>query len=81
MTPLVIYVYLNIALDKSVEELSQRWGQEPSQFLNIAGMNIHLRDEGPKTDNEPIVLIHGTSASLHTWNGCCLLYTSDAADE
>ena len=69
MTPLVIYVYLNIALDKSVEELSQRWGQEPSQFLNIAGMNIHLRDEGPKTDNEPIVLIHGTSASLHTWNG------------
>ena len=69
MTPLVIYVYLNIAPDKSVEELSQRWGQEPSQFLNIAGMNIHLRDEGPKTDNEPIVLIHGTSASLHTWNG------------
>ena len=69
MTPLVIYVYLNIALDKSVEELSQRWGQEPSQFLNIAGMNIHLRDEGPKTDNVPIVLIHGTSASLHTWNG------------
>ena len=69
MTPLVIYVYLNIAPDKPVEELSQRWGQEPSQFLNIAGMNIHLRDEGPKTDNVPIVLIHGTSASLHTWNG------------
>ena len=67
--PLAIYVYLNIAPDRSVEELSQRWAQEPSQFLNIAGMNIHLRDEGPKTDNEPIVLIHGTSASLHTWNG------------
>ena len=32
-------------------------------------MNIHLRDEGPKTDQDPIVLIHGTSASLHTWNG------------
>jgi pimeloyl-ACP methyl ester carboxylesterase len=66
---LAIYIYLNVAPDKSVEELSQRWAQQPSQFLNIAGMTIHLRDEGPKTDEEPIVLIHGTSASLHTWNG------------
>ncbi len=32
-------------------------------------MNIHYRDEGPKSDKEPIVLIHGTSASLHTWDG------------
>jgi len=67
--PLAIYVYVNIAPDRSVEELSQRWSQEPSQFLNIAGMNVHLRDEGPKTDNESIVLIHGTSSSLHTWDG------------
>nr|WP_297348451.1 alpha/beta hydrolase [uncultured Glaciecola sp.] len=66
---LAIYIYLNVAPDKSVEELSQRWAQQPSQFLNIAGMTIHLRDEGPKTDEEPIVLIHGTSASLHTWDG------------
>jgi pimeloyl-ACP methyl ester carboxylesterase len=64
-----VYIYLNVAPDKSVEELSQRWAQQPSQFLNIAGMAIHLRDEGPKTDEEPIVLIHGTSASLHTWDG------------
>jgi pimeloyl-ACP methyl ester carboxylesterase len=64
-----VYIYLNVAPDKSVEELSQRWAQQPSQFLNIAGMTIHLRDEGPKTDEDPIVLIHGTSASLHTWDG------------
>jgi len=31
-------------------------------------MNVHVRDEGPKLDKEPIVLIHGTSASLHTWD-------------
>jgi pimeloyl-ACP methyl ester carboxylesterase len=66
---LVIYLYLNRAPDKSVAELSQRWAPHPSQFLNIAGMNIHLRDEGPKSDKNPIVLIHGTSASLHTWDG------------
>ncbi|WJG08478.1 alpha/beta hydrolase [Aliiglaciecola sp. LCG003] len=66
---LAIYLYLNKAPDKSVAELSQRWAPEPSQFVNIAGMNIHLRDEGPKSDPEPIILIHGTSASLHTWDG------------
>jgi pimeloyl-ACP methyl ester carboxylesterase len=66
---LAVYLYIHSASDKSVEELSQRWAQEPSQFVNIAGMNIHLRDEGPKNDPDPIVLIHGTSASLHTWDG------------
>jgi pimeloyl-ACP methyl ester carboxylesterase len=66
---LAIYLYVNKAPDRSVTELSPRWAPEPSQFLNIAGMNIHLRDEGPISDKEPIVLIHGTSASLHTWDG------------
>lgn len=66
---LAIYLYVNKAPERSVAELSQRWAPEPSQFLHIAGMNIHLRDEGPKSDEEPIVLIHGTSASLHTWDG------------
>jgi pimeloyl-ACP methyl ester carboxylesterase len=66
---LAIYLYVNKAPDKSVADLSQRWAQEPSQFLDIAGMTIHLRDEGLKSDKEPIVLIHGTSASLHTWDG------------
>lgn len=64
-----VYLYANIAYDKSVEELSKRWATEPSKFLSVAGMNIHYRDEGPKSDKEPIVLIHGTSASLHTWDG------------
>jgi pimeloyl-ACP methyl ester carboxylesterase len=63
------YFYVNQAPDKSVAELSKRWAAEPSQFMQIAGMNIHFRDEGPKSDEYPIVLIHGTSASLHTWDG------------
>lgn len=32
-------------------------------------MNVHLRDEGPRDDPSPVVLLHGTSASLHTWEG------------
>src|SRR5690606_28609769 len=38
-------------------------------FLWIDGMQVHVRDEGPRDDRRPIVLIHGTSASLHTWDG------------
>lgn len=32
-------------------------------------MRAHLRDEGPRDDQSPIVLLHGTGASLHTWEG------------
>jgi pimeloyl-ACP methyl ester carboxylesterase len=32
-------------------------------------MQVHVRDEGPRDDPVPIVLLHGTGASLHTWDG------------
>ena len=32
-------------------------------------MAVHLRDEGRRDDPMPLVLLHGTSASLHTWDG------------
>lgn len=57
------------APDQPVDELKPRWAQPPSQFITIDGMQVHLRDEGPRNDPLPIVLIHGTSASLHTWEG------------
>jgi pimeloyl-ACP methyl ester carboxylesterase len=62
-------VALTWAPDRSVAELSQRWAPPPSQFVEIAGMNVHLRDEGPRDDATPLLLLHGTSASLHTWDG------------
>lgn len=55
--------------DRSVEELAARWAPAPSTFVEIAGMKVHLRDEGRRDDPEPILLVHGTSASLHTWEG------------
>jgi pimeloyl-ACP methyl ester carboxylesterase len=57
------------APDRSVAELSARWAQPPSVFVAIDGMQVHVRDEGPRDDPLPIVLLHGTSASLHTWDG------------
>jgi pimeloyl-ACP methyl ester carboxylesterase len=57
------------APDKPVEELKLRWAPAPSQFVDIEGLQVHLRDEGPRDDPVPVVLLHGTSASLHTWEG------------
>ena len=57
------------APDKPVEDLKARWAPPPSQFISVQGLNVHLRDEGPRQDAVPIVLLHGTSASLHTWDG------------
>jgi len=63
------FVALNWAPDRPVTELKARWAPAPSTFVDVAGMQVHLRDEGPRNDPSPIVLLHGTSASLHTWQG------------
>ncbi|HEX5685999.1 MAG TPA: alpha/beta hydrolase [Ideonella sp.] len=57
------------APDRPVETLVARWAPAPSDFIEVKGQMVHLRDEGPRNDQAPIVLIHGTSASLHTWEG------------
>lgn len=57
------------APDRPVAELTGRWAPPPSQFLPIEGMQVHVRDEGPRDDPHPILLLHGTSSSLHTWEG------------
>ena len=57
------------APDRSAEDLGTRWATPPSEFVLVDGMKVHLRDEGPRDDPNPIVLLHGTSSSLHTWDG------------
>ena len=59
----------NWAPDRPVAQLKPRWALPPSQFVALDGMQVHLRDQGPRDDPAPIVLLHGTSASLHTWEG------------
>jgi pimeloyl-ACP methyl ester carboxylesterase len=62
-------VALMRAPDRSVESLVLRWAPPPSDFIDLKGQLVHMRDEGPRNDPLPIVLVHGTSASLHTWEG------------
>ncbi|MDZ7936874.1 MAG: alpha/beta fold hydrolase [Rhodoferax sp.] len=57
------------APDRSVAQLSARWATPPSQFITVSGLPVHFRDEGPRDDPQPIVLLHGTADSLHTWDG------------
>lgn len=64
------FVQLNKVDDIPVEQLKARWTSNESMFVNIENLSVHVMDEGPKDITAPpIVLIHGTGASLHTWNG------------
>lgn len=69
----VVFIFAGVlatwAPDKPVATLVARWAPPPSQFVMVQGMSVHVRDEGPRDDPMPLVLLHGTSASLHTWNG------------
>jgi pimeloyl-ACP methyl ester carboxylesterase len=62
-------VPLSRAPDRAPETLVARWAPPPSDFIDVKGQVVHLRDQGPRGDPVPIVLLHGTAASLHTWEG------------
>jgi pimeloyl-ACP methyl ester carboxylesterase len=66
---LAAFVAATWAPERSVAELAPRWAPPPSFFLPVAGMQVHVRDDGPRDDNSPIVLMHGTGSSLHAWEG------------
>ncbi len=51
--------------DIPVEELKAKYANAESKFLPLGGMDVHYRIEG---QGHPLVLIHGTGASLHTWD-------------
>ncbi len=53
--------------DIPVSELRAKYANAESEFVDLGdGMTVHLRDEGPK-DAPAIILLHGSNASLHTW--------------
>lgn len=62
------------APDRVPESLVARWAPPPSDFIELPlgdGLTqlVHLRDEGPRGDPRPLVLLHGNAASLHVWEG------------
>lgn len=46
-----------------------KYGAAPSQFIDIGGgQTVHLRDTGSRSA-PVLMLIHGSNADLHTWDG------------
>ena len=62
---LIVLIKGAIYSDISVEELKKEYTNEHSKFIEINEMQVHFRDEG---EGFPIVLVHGTASSLHTWD-------------
>jgi len=64
VTALFIWGY---APDTDATAMKAKYGGGASQFVELKpGLNVHYRDEG-KQDGKVLVLIHGSNASLHTW--------------
>lgn len=52
--------------DRDRAGLEVQYLARPDDLRMVDGVRLHVRDEGPR-DADPIVLIHGLGASLHTW--------------
>jgi pimeloyl-ACP methyl ester carboxylesterase len=50
--------------DVPVAELKAKYAYSDSKFMELDGLNVHYRIVGT---GKPVVLLHGTGASLHTW--------------
>ena len=59
---LSIWLY---AGDKSEAELARKYLRGPADFINVAGLRLHVRDDGTK-DAAAVIFLHGFGASLHT---------------
>lgn len=67
---ILISIVVNFRSDIPVEQLKIKYSNNESKFIEVDGMQVHYRDEGDPYDSVPVVLIHGTSSSLHTWDTC-----------
>ena len=61
---IIMFSHRDIPLD----DLKIKYANSNSSFVAVNKIDVHFRDEGVQTDTIPIVLIHGTGASLHTFN-------------
>jgi pimeloyl-ACP methyl ester carboxylesterase len=54
--------------DRPRAALEAAYLRDEGDLVDIAGVRLHLRDEGPR-DGPAIVLLHGVGSSLHTFDG------------
>jgi pimeloyl-ACP methyl ester carboxylesterase len=52
--------------DEDRAALEARYSNAATDFVEAAGMRLHVRESGPK-DAPAVILLHGFGGSLHTW--------------
>lgn len=62
---LVLVLAFSYRSDLSSEAVNEKYLTPESQFIEVNGMRIHVRIVG---EGEPVFLLHGSFASLHTWD-------------
>lgn len=62
--------------DRDRTMLEAKYARGPSDFVQVSGVRLHVRDTGPK--NAPaVVMLHGFASSLHTWEPWAQTLSSD----
>jgi pimeloyl-ACP methyl ester carboxylesterase len=71
---LIIVISIYWKNDIDIIELKNKYAYPTSSFIFIDGINVHFRDVGK---GYAILLIHGTGASLHTWEKWINILSTD----
>jgi pimeloyl-ACP methyl ester carboxylesterase len=67
LAALAALFFWGYAPDTDAAQMERKYGSAVSRFAKLEpGLRVHYRDEG-KQDGPVLVLIHGSNASLHTW--------------
>ena len=59
--------------DIPIATMQLKYGNTSSKYMPLMGMQVHYRSLGDSNDHNPLVFIHGTSSSLHTWDSLTTL--------
>jgi pimeloyl-ACP methyl ester carboxylesterase len=62
---LVLVLIFSYRSDLSTEAVNEKYLTPESQFIEVDGLKVHVRILG---EGEPVFLLHGSFASLHTWD-------------
>lgn len=63
--------------DRDRAVLESKYSNNPSDFINVLGVRLHVRDSGPKTA-PTVIMVHGLGSSLHTWDAWAQLLSRDS---
>ena len=71
---ILLFIFLAALFEKDIprEKLKPKYTNASSHFMPLMGMQVHYRDEGNTNDSVPVILLHGMSSSLNTWDSVVL---------